>query len=78
MAERSTSNVAVLLGRAVAHELGHLLLKTNDHSEGGLMRAKAYQRTSKWKAPAGTLEASAEGGSRIFPARYYPTKPLTG
>ena len=39
MAEISKSNVAVLLGRAVAHELGHLLLKTNDHSESGLMRA---------------------------------------
>lgn len=39
MAEISKSNVAVLLGRAVAHELGHLLLGTNDHGAGGLMRA---------------------------------------
>jgi len=28
-----------LLGRAVAHEIGHLLLNTNEHSNNGLMRA---------------------------------------
>jgi hypothetical protein len=28
-----------LLGRAIAHELGHLLLGTNAHSDSGLMRA---------------------------------------
>ena len=28
-----------LLGRAVAHEIGHLLLNTNTHTRGGLMRA---------------------------------------
>ena len=28
-----------LLGRAIAHELGHLLLGTSRHSPGGLMRA---------------------------------------
>jgi hypothetical protein len=28
-----------LLGRAIAHELGHLVLGTNGHSKGGLMRA---------------------------------------
>lgn len=28
-----------LLGRAVAHEIGHLLLNTNTHARGGLMRA---------------------------------------
>ena len=30
---------ATLLGRAIAHELGHLLLGSNAHSGGGLMRA---------------------------------------
>ncbi len=29
----------VLLGRAIAHEIGHLLLGTNHHTDGGLMRA---------------------------------------
>lgn len=28
-----------LLGRAVAHEIGHLLLGTNQHAAAGLMRA---------------------------------------
>jgi len=31
-------NGGVLLGRVVAHELGHVLLTTTDHSEKGLMR----------------------------------------
>lgn len=29
----------LLLGRAIAHEIGHLLLGTNHHAPGGLMRA---------------------------------------
>ena len=39
MARSSHTDTAVLLGRAIAHELGHLLLGTNHHSESGLMRA---------------------------------------
>jgi hypothetical protein len=27
-----------LLGRAIAHEIGHLLLRSNAHTEAGLMR----------------------------------------
>ena len=30
----------VLLGRAIAHEIGHLLLNTSRHAERGLMRAR--------------------------------------
>ena len=40
MAELSETDVVVLLGRAIAHELGHLLLATNAHSTSGLMRAQ--------------------------------------
>jgi hypothetical protein len=29
----------LLLGRAIAHEIGHLLLDTNRHADSGLMRA---------------------------------------
>jgi len=39
MAELSEADTASLLGRAIAHELGHLLLATNSHSSKGLMRA---------------------------------------
>jgi hypothetical protein len=30
----------LLLGRAIAHEIGHLLLNTNRHADAGLMREK--------------------------------------
>ena len=44
MAAFSETDAASLLGRAIAHELGHLLLASNAHSSNGLMRA---QWTSK-------------------------------
>jgi hypothetical protein len=37
--ERASSGIAVLLGRAIAHEIGHLLLRSADHARRGLMRA---------------------------------------
>ena len=39
MAVMSATDVAVLLGRTIAHELAHLLLATSAHSLSGLMRA---------------------------------------
>src|SRR5512134_3831467 len=36
----SETDAALLLGRAIAHEIGHLLLGTNAHSVSGLMRAQ--------------------------------------
>ena len=44
MAEISEIDDEVLLGRVIAHELGHLLLMTNAHTSSGLMRAQ-------WTAP---------------------------
>ena len=38
MAARTGVNVRHLLGRAIAHELGHLLLATSVHGTAGLMR----------------------------------------
>ena len=38
-AGQSRMSHSVLLGRTIAHELGHLLLATTAHSEAGLMRA---------------------------------------
>ena len=32
--------IGVVLGRAVAHEIGHFLLQTNTHASDGLMRAR--------------------------------------
>jgi hypothetical protein len=36
---QSPAELSILLGYAMAHELGHLLLGTNSHSPTGLMRA---------------------------------------
>jgi hypothetical protein len=36
----SETDATLLLGHAIAHELGHLLLGTNAHSVSGLMRAQ--------------------------------------
>jgi len=39
LASQAGTDVQTLLGRAIAHELGHLLLATNTHGPVGLMRA---------------------------------------
>ena len=39
MAEGANATLQVLLGRAMAHEIGHLLLGANSHSRTGIMRA---------------------------------------
>jgi hypothetical protein len=38
LASRTGVDPATLLGRAIAHEIGHLLLRTTSHSATGLMR----------------------------------------
>ena len=38
LARRAQYARAPLLGRAIAHEIGHLLLRSNAHTESGLMR----------------------------------------
>jgi hypothetical protein len=39
VAKSANTDFRMLLGRAIAHEIGHLLLNTNVHAERGLMRA---------------------------------------
>jgi hypothetical protein len=39
MAQRAGVDETELMGRAIAHEIGHLLLGTNQHARQGLMRA---------------------------------------
>ena len=39
LAARADADSRVLLGSAIAHELGHLLLATTSHGPAGLMRA---------------------------------------
>ena len=38
-AGRSSTAIPTLLGRAIAHEIGHLLLGSAEHPRSGLMRA---------------------------------------
>ena len=40
LARVSRTNAAVLLGRVIAHELGHLMMRASSHPRRGLMRAK--------------------------------------
>lgn len=48
LASRARTSSATLLGRAIAHELGHLLLGTTQHSQDGLMRRQ-------WELRSGIL-----------------------
>jgi hypothetical protein len=58
-AERAHGDPAVLLGRTIAHEIGHLLLGTPRHSGHGLMRAWwspaeiGLARADAWRFSAG-------------------------
>jgi len=47
-------NAETILGLAMAHEIGHLLLGSNSHSSSGIMRAK-WQRQELFAAGKGTL-----------------------
>lgn len=38
LAKRAQYPRAPVLGRAIAHEIGHLMLRSNEHTESGLMR----------------------------------------
>lgn len=61
LAGRARTSPAILLGRAVAHEVGHLLLETNAHATSGLMRASwsdvevRNDEPGDWRFDAGAL-----------------------
>jgi hypothetical protein len=52
LADRCRLDVQTLLARAVAHEIGHLLLGTSAHAASGLMRA-AWSQDALRRAAAG-------------------------
>jgi hypothetical protein len=56
--EISGASLASILGHAIAHELGHLLLGTNSHSPAGIMRAR-WQPADLASAGKGALLFSA-------------------
>jgi hypothetical protein len=61
MALAACINSAELLGRAMAHEVGHLLLGTNRHAARGLMRANWPAATLRRGQPDQWLFAGGEG-----------------
>lgn len=55
---------SLILGSAIAHELGHVLLGGTAHAKRGLMSAR-WTRTELQLAELGILRFSADEGSRI-------------
>ena len=51
LARETRTDVAVLLGRAAAHELGHLLMRTSAHPSCGLMRPNWTQEELRRNRP---------------------------
>ena len=49
----------VLLGHAIAHEIGHLLLGTNSHSPSGIMKPVLRHADEEWMAKGGLLVFNA-------------------
>jgi hypothetical protein len=72
LADAAGTDVGALLGRAIAHELGHLLLVWNGHSAHGLMRPVwlagelRRERAADWMFTARDAAAirARAGGSR--------------
>ena len=55
IATQARAEPALLLGRAIAHEVGHLLIRTPTHSAHGLMRPLWTQRELRRNTPADWL-----------------------
>jgi hypothetical protein len=65
---------ATLLGRAIAHEIGHLLLGTSQHATSGLMRAEWSDRELRNNLAAdwtfGRLEVRKEKEEGLRPSSF--------
>lgn len=64
IARRESADAAVLLGTVIAHEFGHLLTGSADHSDGGLMRAE-WTVGSLARSSQGETQFSAEQHRQI-------------
>ena len=58
-------DVSAVLGRAIAHEIGHLLLGTPDHPTGGLMRARWSQDELRGLKPSHWRFSSREAAQML-------------
>jgi hypothetical protein len=61
LANSSGVDVRILLGRTIAHEIGHLLLGTSRHASSGLMRAVWSADAFRDSQPTDWLFTSREG-----------------
>jgi len=61
VAEKTATAVSTLLGRAIAHEIGHLLLGSAEHPRLGLMRALWSHEELRGLKPAHWGFSSREG-----------------
>jgi hypothetical protein len=74
LARESGVDGSVLLGRALAHEIGHLLMGTNQHSRSGVMRARWTRRDlrrgrpDQWRFTRGEMMAMREHGVPLLMA----------
>ena len=59
-ARHAGSDLALLLGRAIAHEVGHLILRTNAHADEGLMRAIWTEQELARNTPEDWVFASSD------------------
>ena len=57
--------VARLLGRSLAHELGHVLLNSRSHEDAGLMRAR-YRDRDVLSIPTSAYTLNAVERGRLF------------
>jgi hypothetical protein len=60
IAQRFSRDPGLLLGRAIGHELGHLLFGTTTHAPSGLMRARWSGRPMQAPAPEDWIFSSIE------------------
>jgi len=64
LAKGGGASIEVILGHAVAHEIGHLLLGSNSHSSKGLMRAR-WSWQDLQQAAGGELQFTRSEVARI-------------
>jgi hypothetical protein len=72
LATAAGADVAVLLGRVSAHELGHLMMRTSAHARRGLMRPHwtsneiRRNRPPDWAFTEGDVAAMRQPGARYW------------
>lgn len=71
LATSTRTDVAVLLGRVVAHELGHLMMNTTAHARRGVMRPiwtreeVRRNRATDWEFTADDVTAMRQGANGL-------------